>query len=592
MKTYKFFLDNIEINDDPKGWDEASIKISRNDNLNALLYEYTSDLVFHGDGYTYIKNQLDTNGFCDKVEIRIDKICESGESYYNIFEGIMNLREIKVDEWKCEITCNAEDNNLDSQIQAFADNEFDLGGTKGMGWSVTAPTPRKLGLWDMTGTVQTQRTGYYVIDVLQYLVDCMTKGVNNVTVVSNYFQNDTTQRYITKIKFLNTSQLTNPPNFNELKWTNYLGVQNTINIPHSAVLGTALGNVALLVTQGTVPADVRDNYYTNDFNLAENSYHDGVDTVTIETDLPFGTIDSFLLNGFSGFPISYTRTDFQTGTDGMKYLSIMTGGQLRGASNQITPIISFKDIYIELVKEFNLGMSLTNIGGNITMRIEPVDYFFSQSESITIENVPNLKYEISSRFTKDQIKVGDGSPKEGRRADLINQNTWYSGTFCQTQAVDCNNKYIVDWNSINNQITTTDNKYDEKIYLIECTTGTLGADADSIRYTHGYNSTIDGYTMNNHLTNYWKIRRWLFSMSGNAVFGNKTIVNHNTVKPSKEFTFEYPLTFEQFKTIRNNRDKYIIFRKDNNILNNRLGWIEEVSYTEKTGLTSFKLITI
>lgn len=588
--TYKFFLDNNQVAD-PKNWDEGKINYKRHDALNALLYEYVSDLVFVSDGYDYLSSAL-LAGFCNNVQLRIYKLNNELGTYYNLFEGIIKLRDAKVDEYKCEITVNAEDNTLIQQIIDFADNEFDLSGLKGMGWTVSAVSQKTLGLWDSANpSVQFQRKGYLVYDILQYLMNCMTQGDNPVTVVSDYYQTNTTSRYSSVITFLVPAQLQAPPNFTEFKWTNYLGEVITVNVPQDAVIGNALLLVAQSVTNFPV-APVKPFYYTNDFKFYQFATHNGVNTVTIESDLPIPNFTSILINGNINLPVAYSKTD-TAGTDGMKNLALSTGAMLRGLSTARSPVLSFKKVFDELNKEHNLGCSIKNVQGVITFRIEPISYFFgSSTPSVTLTNVPGLKYEISPRFNKDQIKVGDGRNKENLAADMIIQNTWYSGTKCQSEIVDCKNSWVVDWDEIDKQIGigATFTEYDEKIYLIECTTGTAGADYDSIKYRLGAVSTF-GYAMNTHLTNYWKIRRWLFSMSGNAKFGTKLILNHNTIKPNREYTFDAPLKFTEAKTLRDNDEDFIVFGPTDLPQDFKYGWIEEISYDTKTSLTNFRLIT-
>ena len=595
--TFRFLLDNTVVTN-PKGFDEAQIKIKRDDNLNALFYEYVTDLVFIGDGYDYLINKIESDGYCEDIYIRIEKSCSDNDGYYNLFEGYIKLDESKVDEYVCEITVNAENNTLAQQIINFSENEFYIETNKGMGWVVSPPTIQNTGFVQYNDiSTSFNANTYKVIDVFQFLIDCMTKGTNQITVVSDYFTVDTPLRQITTVKYNSPGQLLGVGT-NTIVYTNYFGEQITATAPQQATTVCALENLMYYLRGDTTATDARNEYYENDFRKPQRITSNGTDTLTIESDFPF-TID----NVYQGFniPQNHTITTTQSVKDGMKYLALTNGALLRGVST-LPPKLSFKKLFNELDSQFNLGMSIKNVNGIITMRIEPIIYFFGSSNSITIENVPNLTYELSKRFSINQLSVGDSSDSKSRRADLNNNNTWFSGSNCQANKKDCKNDFCVNWDDIitqlNQQLLASDlqtDKFDEKIFLIECEKGSN--DLDAIQYIDKTTkfvcglTEITGYVMNTHLTNYWKIRRWLFNCLGDMQWGSKLITNHNTYKPLKEYSFEYPLTFEQLQLLRDNETDFIIFGKDELPQNYKYGWVEDINYKIKTGLTSFKLIS-
>lgn len=586
---YRFYLDNIKI-DDPEGWDESRIKIARHSELRALVYEYISDVVFIGSGYTYILNKIANDGYCSEIVFRIEKKCNN--NYSILFTGIIKLSDIQVDEWRCKIIANAEPDTLINKLIAYADAEFYLTNIKGIYCSVAPPTQMATRFYDKIASTIYNRYTYHVSDCFSYLLKAILGCSNTTTFVSDYFQTQTTQRQIQRIKFNNVSQITNAPDVIEIKFTNYFGEQFTRLAPCNVVLTCALETIAGYFRQNPAATDPIIEYYRVDYDEAQSAISNGSDSVYIQSDLPF-KIDSLKINGVT--PVNYTLTETNQLADGMQYLSLLTGAMLRNSPDfYMPPLLSLKNLFDEMNKHFNLGMRIRNISGTIEIRIEPIEYFFNTSSQVTLNNVPELKYELANDYTINQIKVGDGSDKSSMKAGIQATDTWSAGGACIANKKDCKNEFISNYFDIDLQLTSTDNKNDDKIYLVE--TELLFAGQYGVKIYEEFTPTslcpsvgVQGYILNGHLTNYWKLRRWLFNAIGNWLIGLRKIINHNKVKPLKEYTFSFPLTFDQLNLIRSNESDFINF-VNNNISHN--GFIEELEYDIKRGVANFKLITV
>lgn len=585
IKQYKFYLDNTLLADDPVGWADGKIVFKRNTDFNALFYEYATDLNFWGDGYSYLISQFDT-AICTEVNLRIEKKCDEAQNYDIIFEGIIKLREAVIDERKCMIKCNAEDNSQADRILNFGDAEFNYGldvvvpfGTA----TITAAPVKAIYMTNQDNTLNWTRQGYYVFDVLQYMLSYMTN--DNAVLTSDYFNTTSTVRYKFNINFLSVAQLTATGNM-VFNVTNYLNQTYNITIainPVAATTLTLISNAFQYTSTGTPLV----NYYANDYKYVAKATNDGVSVVSIENDLPF-TINSIT---YANNPASYSITETQALVDGMKKLALFDGANLRTSPTAKPPATTFKKLFSELHKQFDLGMSIKNVLGVIQIRIEPLQYFFNTSSAVlTLDNVPEVKFTVSDRFTKDMAKVGDGKRNDNLRSVLMDVHDWYGGGNCHLNKIELKNQFIVDWNQILTQSFTMDSTLDDNMFLLECTDSTHFFDADAVVYTHVSTTGVTGFVMNAHLTNYWKIRRWLFSFTSDVSFGDKTITN-DALRVKKEYNFTYPISFTDYKLLKASDVNYIVFRKSDNPIDNKYGWIDEISYDIKTSHAQFKLIS-
>ena len=76
--------------------------------------------------------------------------------------------------------------------------------------------------------------------------------------------------------------------------------------------------------------------------------------------------------------------------------------------------------------------------------------------------------------------------------------------------------------------------------------------------------------------------------NGNINWNDANAANISPIYLPDTYSFEYPLTFDEFKTIKNNPYGYVEFYKDSDDV--KQGYIMEMAYSMKTGLTKFDLI--
>jgi hypothetical protein len=80
------------------------------------------------------------------------------------------------------------------------------------------------------------------------------------------------------------------------------------------------------------------------------------------------------------------------------------------------------------------------------------------------------------------------------------------------------------------------------------------------------------------------------ALAENLSIGKVIFADINNARPlwyPESIEFEYPLSFEQFKTLRNNPRGYIRATQRGKTYD---GWIDEIDYEPNSGLAKFKLI--
>ena len=176
-------LDGNILSNTPSGWDEARIQSKRGRVLKGLFLTYSSDLLFWGDGFSYINNALNEN-YCDVISVLIETDdCDAGV-WVEEFVGIIQLTQISsLDVDKHLIKTKIFDDTFDAKInnnkslKAFVD----VGLSKN-GENIQAASPVGISLFLPTeGTafnsyIESKRDGFRVFDCFRFIIDYMTDG--------------------------------------------------------------------------------------------------------------------------------------------------------------------------------------------------------------------------------------------------------------------------------------------------------------------------------------------------------------------------------------------------------------------------------
>lgn len=164
---------------------------------------------------------------------------------------------------------------------------------------------------------------------------------------------------------------------------------------------------------------------------------------------------------------------------------ISTGWKLRDPGEtdvRINPFYSFKEIFQEVNKKYNIGMSVEIIAGIPTIRIEPFTYFRTATAVVTLSNPMDV--EISTDVSQLYAKVVIGSDKtqptdscsSGGHANFP-ENVNFVG-FKEEEfplLTECNidtelnlvSSWVISHNVIEKIIYVANDQYDETIIFLE-----------------------------------------------------------------------------------------------------------------------------
>lgn len=663
-KEFKFYLDGTEI-EDPKGWDKSEKKIQRIEKYRGVFVEYINNLIFINDGYDYIKNLVDTNGFCGEVAVGIH-ILNDDNNYRVYFEGIIKLTDIFINESKCEIETSIEDANLTSILNNLGSVRVPFDKIKTIsGLDISTSTIEYIcNAHKATNTTTSiihdqSRTMYKVFDSFQYVLSYISD--NRITFASDLFSTEVSALvppvYTSGILFTNPGvDLVGAGNV-VIVYTNSFNEEFTLTIPKQGTVAATLNYIISQFNFNNDIASIQQKFYTQDWRYVPRATTNGTTTVSLQTN-----IKGFTINSVTGASASIANTAINL-ADEFGSLSICNGNELRGTAllknNLTSPFadvtvtkvmeISFDDLWDNMNKIFNLGMTLGYVSGVLTLRIERFNYFFSQTQSISLTNIENLIVKSSDEYSFSSVTVGDGSENLGGRGTQNTGDRWLVSATCFEKELNIKNSWIVDSAQIDEQIRLRPNsvstairnaitapdlyeglviyntdtlelniaidnvggagswvvadsyylntldKNDDKIFILECfdavSDGTVRTSYFENRiYEDTAASYVQYWAYNANLMNYNKILSWMYLIIGDMRLNEYLLTNSSTRFLLNEYSFEHPLSHIDDRTILSDTSKFIRFNIESDSITGRAGWIKEISRDNKTGKTNFKLI--
>ena len=182
----QFLLDDV-IYDSPKGWDEIETTIKRDFQYNAVLANQDVEVIFSGEGYNYLYNKLQTDGFCTRVKFEV-RISSDELTFRTLIRGNLFLSDMQFNERTCMATCKIEDNSFYAMInnnKALV-TSLDSGSSKN-GVSITPPVIYEVGFQNILSLAIAQTVNCYrVYDAFEYLISFMSDG--RLQFASDYLQ--------------------------------------------------------------------------------------------------------------------------------------------------------------------------------------------------------------------------------------------------------------------------------------------------------------------------------------------------------------------------------------------------------------------
>lgn len=112
---FKFYLNNTLVSD-PMNWSDFTETIERDEVIKGLLPKYEIQLKFNAGGYKFLYDLKQSAGFCNLVELKVQKQSCSLGLYSTILDGYIFLSDCKFNINKCTVECDVFDNNYGARI--------------------------------------------------------------------------------------------------------------------------------------------------------------------------------------------------------------------------------------------------------------------------------------------------------------------------------------------------------------------------------------------------------------------------------------------------------------------------------------------
>jgi hypothetical protein len=348
----------------------------------------------------------------------------------------------------------------------------------------------------------------------------------------------------------------------------------------------------------------------------------------------------------------YGRTNslpYSSSIDGCGGLRVITDGlNIRKkllSDGTVPPItVSFDDMMNGLNPIDNIGYGIEddpNRAGFKQLRVEPFDYFYDSSTSITLRKVPAIETTVDESRIYSQINIG--------------YEKWESEEFNGLDEINTNRTYRTVLNSVKNTLTkissfitsgyaleitrrngtnSNDWRFDNDIFLVQLKRVGIGIFVEYFNTAQLLfaNLITPNTTYNIRLSPIRNLMRWfpiiqaswskqatspielkytdgtanikaetqilvngctaelntfLLSESRNISKNDLLGVIADPLWEPEQIKFEFPLSYQQFKTLRQFPYKKI------KILGNfgdRSGWIEQINYKPNTGIATFTLL--
>lgn len=413
---FRYTLDNFTVlQDEPLGWEEAKIVLKRNKEFGGIFYSYLGEYEFIGDGYQYINQQIQARGYCFSIKVLIEYRCNMKSAYETAFVGYINIKNAIIDNERKTVKANIEPDNVYAAFLSSSSNEYNLYTTTMRfpnGKVVTLNQDDKYyhnvetGQYDL---IATKRSFYFrVFDVLNFLVQANTQG--NLTVVSDFFTTAFNQINKWEVTLGGTTLAAGTIN---VTYVNQFGQFKTISQAFDTSEANTLNLLAeklIEKTSSIVPtADINTkgflrNYFTH---VSWPAYNRTSRKIQLESWLPYQITNVSITSGTVGTTITAAETQaYQKGGGDLFitnqeqeafYLSLPDIGDNRP--------ISFDTLFKELDALFYLGIKLETVGDSFLLRIEPMEYFYSQAVLFRLEDVKDIKTSFNPNDNYNSVSV-------------------------------------------------------------------------------------------------------------------------------------------------------------------------------------------
>lgn len=622
---YRFTLNNGSdtiLNDEPLNWNESKIQVERDNVIKGLFVQYITELQFVGDGYTYLLNEVNAQGICGTVDIKIEYRLDFNQSFETLFNGVIYLKDISENVQKQIISVDVQDANFSRLIRDRKDFKVNTAADSSINdESITAPTSKQVKLHrtqvDSYGTYQNTVRAYSVFDLFKLVIEYITD--DQVVFESDFFSGSGSRPETWNLNIVGAITAKTYT----LEIVNEFG---TYTGTYAASGGETVEQVVSLCLNNTI---------TGDNSKSPTGYkYDGIP--------PYNGVGSTIGSFYDGttwqapyciqslWPISsMTLTDgtcskIQELEHNMGELHVSYGRMIfdmvdTGAnSSDVEFFYSFNDLFSSLNQKFDLTFEMYDNGGIPTCKIETTKDFFNSATSATVslDNVNNISKEFTLAYKKASISL---TPEQVTlQTDLITQNIgsgelWSDVDIdakadftivndCGEDKIDSSSPILYQTKAFNklffdkvddNGTPRPPDIYNERLFLVDIyesggnyyskqyqyMRGIFGA-ASIIYYYIGYNF---------FLSTFKNVYYWMFSLGNTAKMTRLEIANDNALQFDIIYTFDYPISKVDWSSILNNLTNKITISGQG--LDSTDVWIESIEIDPYKGMANFSVVS-
>lgn len=642
VSKFQFFLDGIQVQD-PKGWEDLDTTIKRDNALQGVIISQESQPEFYGDGYTLIKNKFDTSGFCEFVEIEIKQTCDQ-LNYQTIFTGVIFLSDCKFDLMRCSVKVKTVNNGYYAKISNNKNIKADISvGRSKNDVDITAAASHNVAFFvPASGTYGTASIAVYsMYEVFKFLTAFVSDGTidfvsddfgvggqwEGVCITTPHEISFTDQTVVPMVSFQEA--------FTEINKKLRIGF--SIEVINS-VPTLRIENLEYFFTQTSIITlpDAKEVTMAMDTSQLFSAVHLGSST-TLDSYPPFGTLSFPELIGFLGFKdetyhvigtcnvdrtlelssewiissnvIEEIFVNWSFSYDGKVVLvNIDEATNKAVQSNWVDP--STGKYYYN--KAFNNESVVSNwffgipnqialfLGdGNDTFRAsnttnnvlveDNVNYLVMgfDDETNPPNNDPNGNYNpVTAEYTIPQSGIYTFNTSGRMRMRMQSGNTSVlTNFFVRISVYDLFNVLYLSQDIPCYYNGNIENSHTSKSPYYVTFKGNAVFYVPFVGYTVRVEYKIYSSTpsVHNQLIN--STYQCTGAINGGGIVGSSDPENYKI----KVYSFDYPLTFDQFNTIKADPKKLITFTTNNGVT--QTGWIEEIKYYHHNKVASLKLIT-
>lgn len=208
----KFLIDGID-RGQPLNPEDFSITVSEDTSINTRIVSFENELTFGGDVFNYLYSKLETTGYCQLVDVKVQYKCASG-TWQQLVDGYIVVTECTFDLDKCQLKGKLYDETFSTKINNNKSIPFGMKLTLSKnGTPITPPTIQELVMFNpATGAITlSNKYGYAAYDVFAHLVNCMSDGL--VDFDSNFFAWQFPQDEVTVVTSGRNIRLSNDDEF-------------------------------------------------------------------------------------------------------------------------------------------------------------------------------------------------------------------------------------------------------------------------------------------------------------------------------------------------------------------------------------------